>query len=186
MPEDREAPFASAAQMESRTSGVISKDHPFLEDELQAATGAIRDYCGWHIAPPREVTYRRAGATPDDVYLPAMQIDSIVGVKVDGVDWPAARVAAAEFDPLTGWTNIYARRVEVRYVAGLDDVPAPLVTLTLQVAARGLGAPLGLVRDHAGTVSVTHSQVASGVAGGTVLLAHEQTQLATYRIGSLA
>lgn len=57
--------FANANQMGSRTQGAItSATHPFLDDELVAATREIRDTCGWHIAPVKELTYTHNGPTP--------------------------------------------------------------------------------------------------------------------------
>lgn len=182
MPETTDDLFASAALMESRSQGAITKaSHPFLENELDAATRAIREFCRWHIAPARSVKYRRAGASADDVWLPAMEIASIDAVTVNGEEWSSERVAAVEFDPTTGWTNIYGRRVEVTYTAGFAEVPADVVTATLELAALGLGTALGQVREQAGTVSVTYSRRGNGVES------EEPTgkRLTAYQIGRL-
>ncbi len=182
MPEDPDAPFASAALMESRSQGAITKaSHPFLDEELRAATRAIREFCRWHVAPARSVTYRRAGATPDDVWLPAMEIASIDAVTIDGVEWTPERVAAVEFDPLTGWTNLRGRRVAVTYTAGFPTVPADLVAATLELAALGLGTALGQAREQAGMVSLTFDQVGGAIDDNSP----SGRRLIPYRIGRL-
>ncbi|KAA9133756.1 hypothetical protein [Microbacterium caowuchunii] len=186
MPEESIPAFATADQMEQRSQGAITAEsHPYLEDELRAASRAVRDYCRWHVAPARPVEYRRVGATADDVWLPATEVASIDAVELDGRALDAAELARVAWDPGTGWTNLYGRRVHVRYTAGYAEVPEAIVSLTLQVAARALGSPLGLVREQAGTVNVTHTQVGFNQAGGPLLLAAEQASLDAYRIGRL-
>jgi len=182
VPEEPDA-FASNALMESRSQGAITTgSHPHLADELLAATRAIREFCRWHIAPARQVTYRRAGASPDDIYLPAMEVASIDSVRVDGVAWSADRVAAVEFDPLTGWTNIYGRRVVVEFTAGFDEVPADVVGVALELAANGLGTSLGQTREQAGTVALTFDRVGGGVDPAGSL----GRRLIPYQIGRVA
>lgn len=181
MPETPDT-FATAALMESRSQGAITKDsHPGLEDELLAVTRAIREFCRWHVAPARPVTYRSVGATPDDVWLPASEVVSIDAVMIDGVEWASERVAAVEFDPLTGWTNLYGRRVQVTYTAGYEQVPADLVSLTLELAAVALGTALGQTREQAGSVSLTFDRSGANVdPAGPV-----GRRLVPYQIGRL-
>lgn len=181
MPEEPDT-FASAALMESRSQGAItSESHPFLENELLAATRAIREFCRWHVAPARPVTHRSVGATPDDVWLRASEVASIDAVTIDGVEWTTEQVAAVEFDPLTGWTNLCGRRVLVRYTAGYADVPADVVGLTLELAALGLGTSLGQTREQAGTVSLTYG----GSGGGIDPVSPAGRRLIPYQIGRL-
>ena len=183
MPEDSNPPFASAALMEARSLGAITTaSHPFLEDELRAATRAIREFCRWHVAPARPVTYRRAGRLADDVWLSAMEVASINAVTIDGREWSADEVAAVEFDSLTGWTNLRGRRVAVTYTAGFETVPEDVVALTLELAASALGTSLGQTREQAGSVSVTYDRTGGGIAEGSLAAA----RLIPYRIGRLA
>lgn len=178
------ASFATPTDMEQRSQGAITAaTHPFLQKELDAATRAIQDECRWHIAPQESKTFRRTGPYEDQVWLPAMEITAITAANLDNevvTDLPSI-----EFDRDTGWTNLSGRIITVTFTSGFATVPEDIVTLTLQVAARALGSPLGLVREQAGTVSVTHSQPGFNVAGGTVLLTHEKDQLAAYRLGRL-
>lgn len=179
-------PFATADLMEQRSLGAITAaTHPFLDAELAAASRLIRDYCGWHVAPRDQVRLARRGRYRDEVWLPAIGVESIDSATIDGRDLTADELAALEVDPLTGWTSIEAASVVLTYQAGFEEVPEVIVSTTLQVAARALGSPLGLTREQAGSVSVTHAQVAPGHAGGVVLLPAERDALLPYRIGRL-
>lgn len=179
-------PFATKEQMASRTGGAITvSSHPFLEDELKAASKLIRNYCRWHVAPQETLRLRQYRRWAEDIWLPAMEIESVTKVTADGVVWEQGAVDGVRFDRGSGQTSIRAAAVDIEFVAGFEEVPDDLVTLTLQVAARALGSPLGLVREQAGTVSVTHSQSGFNIAGGDVLLDPEKDGLAAYRLGWL-
>ncbi|WAC65179.1 hypothetical protein OVA14_07200 [Agrococcus sp. SL85] len=177
------ADFATPDQMEKRSQGAITAaTHPFLEQELAAASRAIRDHCGWHIAEREAITLRHRGPFTSRLWLPAMEVASIDTATVDDVTYD---VATVDFDPDTGWTSLVGRRWDVTYTAGHEDVPETITTLALHIAARALGSPLGITREQAGAVSVGHTLVAPGASGGTAILPHEAEQLAPYRIGAL-
>lgn len=179
-------PFATPDLMEQRSLGAITATtHPYLEAELAAASRVIRDHCRWHVAPAGPARYVRRGRSRDEVWLPAMELESIDSAIVDGVELTADELADVILDPLTGWTSIEAAQVVLDFTAGFDPVPEAIVSTTLQVAARALGAPLGLVREQAGSVSATHTQHGFNQAGGVVLLPAEQAALLPYRIGRL-
>lgn len=179
-------PFATDADMQQRTQGAITvSSHPFLVSELAAASRLIRNHCGWHIAGKETCRYRRNRRWSDDVWLPAMEVDAVTKVTINGTEWDADRLGSVEFDRDTGWTNLCGKKVDIEFTAGFETIPEDLVTLTLQVAARALGSPLGLVREQAGTVAVTHSQSGFNIAGGDVLLPAEIDALAAYKLGRL-
>jgi len=175
--------FADANQMANRTQGAItSATHPFLDSELEAATREIRDACGWHVAPVKELTYTHNGPTPRRVFLPAMKITTLSEVTADG---NTVDLAGVEFDENTGWTNIVACKVSVTFSAGFDEVPSNLVALALQMAARALGSPLGATREQTLVSSVSWSLVAPGVSGGEAILDHERSTLSAYTLGPI-
>lgn len=176
-------PFATPTQMEQRTGGAITTTtHPFLAQELAAATREIQKHCGWHIAPALDVVHVSRSRHWRDIWVPAMQVSDVTITTLDDVDHV---LDSSEFDPETGWTSWSGDRFTLAFTAGYLTVPEDLVTLTLQMAARALGAPLGIVREQAGSVSVSYSATAPGVAGGVVLLEHEKTSLAAYTLGRL-
>lgn len=175
--------FATVADMAQRTQGALTAvTHSFLPQELAAATALIRDECGWHIAGRETRTVRTRGAFVRDVWLPAMEIEAVTAATVDG---QVIDLATVEFDRDTGWTNLRGSSWEVTYEAGFVTVPAVLVSLTLQVAARALGSPLGVTREQIGQHSVSFTLTGTQSAGGTVLLPHEKAQLAPYVLGTL-
>lgn len=170
-------PFATPEDMESRTLGVITAtSHSFLEQELAAATQAIRGHCRWHVATAETLTYRRRGRFVEHVWLPASEIRSIASAVIDG---QTIDTAAVEFDEATGWTNLCGRVVDVQFVAGFETVPEDLVTLTLELAAGALGTSLGLAKEQAGAVSVTYTRAGGG------LTAADESRLVAYRLGRL-
>lgn len=168
--------FATAQEMADRSQGAILANHPFLQKELKAATEAIRKACGWHIAKVETLTFERVGPFAEHVWLPAMEISSVGLTTIDGAVVVADSI---EFDKMTGWTNIFGRRRSVTYTAGFAEVPADLVTLTLELAAGALGSPMGITREQAGGVSVSVARS----SGALQLADHER--LAPYKIGWL-
>lgn len=173
--------FATAQQMADRSQGAIPVIHPHLGVALKAASRRIRNYCGWHISGVESTTFRLRRGTPEGLWLPSLQIVSIDVVTSYGevVDLDTTPV---EFDPDTGWTNIVAGNVVVEFTHGFADHPEDVVDLTLQMAARALGSPLGYTREQAGARQVNNSLTAAGVSGGVVLMEHEKPALAAYKI----
>lgn len=168
--------FATAQEMADRSEGAIPVNHPFLEKELKAATQAIRNACGWHIAKVETLTFERVGPFAEHVWLPAMEISAVGAATVDGT---LLVVDSIEFDKMTGWTNICGRRRSVTYTSGYAQVPADLLLLTLELAAGALGSPLGVSREQAGGVSLTYTR-SSGA-----LQPDDHDRLAAYKIGWL-
>lgn len=167
-------PFATPQDMSDRTEGEITATtHPFLERELAAASRAIREACGWHIAKRETVKVVRLGRYVEPVFLPASQIVSIESVKVNGV---ARDIETVEFDPMTGETNLRERSYAIEFVAGYEEFPADLVAMTLELAAAGLGAALGLTREQAGSVVIGYR---SPTIGGD----QDRARLAPYALG---
>ena len=172
--------FASVADMEKRSLGQITAaTHPFLADELEAATASIREYCGWHIATLQAVKLVRRFPSREQVYLPSMQITGVTAATLDGRVLTADDLAAVELDPITGWTSLSGRSVSVVFDAGFTSVPADLKLLTLELSAGALGSPLGITKEQAGGVSVTLDR-ASGA-----LTEQDYQRLVPYKLGRL-
>jgi hypothetical protein len=176
-------PFATKEQMEERTDGLIPKTRPFIDTALAAASQAIRNHCGWHIAPVVEHVQYAGGR--DVVFLPTRRIATLVSVVNDGTVLDAGSL---DFDEETGqvfgprWSS-RRRGLVITYTHGLNNVPPLIADLTLQIAARALGSPLGIIREQSLASSITWTATAAGVAGGTVLMEHEREQLASYTVG---
>lgn len=180
--------FASAAQMAERTDDVIAEDHPFLDYALDVATRMIRDHCGWVVGPVTTDTLHLDGPGSRLLVLPTLRIVEVTAVRQDDVplDMATVRVSRGSGMLRTAATlsdEFGAIEVDLRH--GYDTVPEPIVDLTLQMAARALGSPLGVVREQSLVANITWSTTAAGVAGGTVIMDHELAALAPYTIGSL-
>src|SRR5690625_3682743 len=57
-------------------------------DPVAAATQAIRDYCGWHVAPVEEETLTLDGTGTDTLLLPSRLVVDVTSVKVRGEELP--------------------------------------------------------------------------------------------------
>lgn len=178
--------FASAQQMDDRTEGAISKDRPFLGYALDVASQMIRDHCGWVVGPVTTDTLYLDGPGSRLLVLPSLRVVEVTAVRQAGrpLDLTGLRISRSTgmirtASPLTD--EYGAIEVDLRH--GYDTVPEPIVDLTLQMAARALGSPLGVVREQSLVANVTWSTTAAGVAGGTVILEHELAALAPYTIG---
>lgn len=178
--------FASAAQMAQRSQGAIPADRPFLDIALKAATRRIRNYCGWHIATEQQDTLPLDGQAAAVIYLPTMRIVSIDEMTIDGTpvvfesDTLQWSVDGRLWRP--SWSVNY-QGVQLKYTHGFETVPDDLVDLTLLIASRDLGSPLGVVREQTLSSSVTWSQTGFNQAGGTNLLDSEKDALQAYKIG---
>jgi hypothetical protein len=178
--------FASAKQMAERTDGVIADDHPFLDYALNVATRMIRDHCGWVVGPVTTDTLHLDGPGSRLLVLPTLRIVEVTAVRQDDVplDMTTVRVSRGAgmlraASPLSD--EFGAIEVDLRH--GYDTVPESIVDLTLQMAARALGSPMGVVREQSLVANITWSTTAAGVAGGTVIMEHELAALAPYTIG---
>ena len=181
-------PFASAELMAQRTDGAIDKGRPYLEEALTAASAVIRDYCGWVIGPLIEETLYLEGPDSGVLSLPTLNLVQLVALSQNGTAVSLDDVRATRGGIVRARTPFVDRygTIVATIRHGLDPVPAPIVDLTLQMAARALGSPLGVVREQSLVANVTWSTTAAGVAGGTVILEHERAVLAPYRIVGIA
>ncbi len=147
----------------------------------QAATQAIRDYCGWHVAPVITATLTLDGTGTDTVLLPSRRVVEIGAVKLDGTD-----LGAEEFEWSSDgllrrrhgcWPERY-RSLEVTLEHGFEDMSA-LADVVASIVARVKIDPTGaLANQRAGTQSVGFAAGASG--GG--LMQSEKERLAPYRL----
>jgi hypothetical protein len=176
--------FASASQMADRSDGAIPSDRPFLDFALAAATEAIRSEVGWRIAPQATETFTLDGDGSNLLMLPTGKLVALVAITENGLPVDTSDVSVSASGML--WRNrLWADgfgTITVTITHGYADVPPAVADLTLQIAARALGSPLGVLREQSLASSVTWSTTATGVAGGTVILDHEKDQLAPYRL----
>lgn len=151
---------------------------------LKAAHGAVRRFCGWHVAPAVTETLTLDGNGGTDILLPSLRVVELAAVTNDGVD-VTANVDTSRAGILrltTGrWTNRLGRvSVTLRHGYDLDEVPE-VAAIIAGVAKRG---------PNSGRVD-TSEAVNGSSRGGALdrgaplsipLTLVEQEALSTYRL----
>lgn len=161
---------------------------------LEAASDRVRRYCGWHIYPQMTETVRVTANGGGRAFLPTLHLVSVTSVTDNGVvldmttvDWDEAgfleRCNTSGVGPT--WNHFTSRRRAIVAVIthGFDDGVQDVMDVVVAAAARKAQSPTGAIREQAGAVGVSYSQVAPNVSGGGVaLLQHEKDTLSEYRI----
>lgn len=149
---------------------------------IDAVSSAIRDYCGWHIAPSLECTFIGEGEGRL-LMLPAMGVSEISSLTVgpnivpqNFYEWTAAGMVR-----LRGWRfPTEWRSVECVYTAGFSS--AVLGQIVSQIAANSMAAAPGVSSERAGNVSITYNQTGVNITGGVSLLERDTRALAPYKL----
>ncbi|AUG84805.1 head-to-tail adaptor [Microbacterium phage Sharkboy] len=180
------ASFATPAELSAYTKGAISPTDERSQLILDGATKAIRNYCGWNVAPPEDVTATLDGGG-SVLYLPSLKVNSLASVTIDGV---AQALSDLEWSRRTG--NVRRKDgapfkevwggVVVAFNSGYTAVPDDLKQVVLQVSSLALSSPTGATREQAGAVSMAWATTAPGVSGGLVLLARDLATVNAYRL----
>lgn len=144
---------------------------------LALACAAVRDYCGWHIAPSVTQTVTTRGDGRRDLLLPTLHLTDVTDATNDGV-----AVAVTEWDEIgvvrfPGWPiwSTSMRGVTVTITHGYDYCPEALAGAIRSMAARGVTS-LGVTRSQVGQVS---RQYATGATDGA--LGATESELAILR-----
>lgn len=147
---------------------------------LEAATDAIRRYCGWHVAPEARETLTVDGSGRSELNLPSLRVIGIHSVVDNGVTVPVDQVTSVRgvLSRGTGAWSTGPVKLDITHGFNAADV----VSLAMSVAARARSAPTGIVRQQAGTMSAAPSQMAFNASGGVGLLDWEKRELDLYRI----
>ncbi|MCW1249657.1 hypothetical protein ODZ83_05555 [Acaricomes phytoseiuli] len=152
--------------------------------DLEAATsGAIRAYCGWHIAPVVTETLTLDAFGGKKLLLPTKRIVDIHSVKVN------ERAVECRWSE-DGWLTLPSgfpdmeRSVVVELKHGYEDsgVLAVLAQVAASMKARAKLSPTGaVVNQRAGTQSVTFAS-SGGAVASLPLLDQEKVLLAPYKL----
>lgn len=151
---------------------------------LNAAHGAVRRFCGWHVAPVIVETLTLDGSGGSDLLLPSLHVVQLTAVMNDGIDVTTqVDTSHAGLLRLTSgtWTNRLGRvTVTLEHGHNLEDVPE-VAAIIAGVAKRG---------PNSGRVDASES-VNGSARGGVVdrgaplsipLTLTEQDALSTYRL----
>ena len=177
------APILSVADFAAMT-GMQASDR--IESALNAASQAIRNYCGWHITPSVKCTANPSGGEVV-VKLPAGYVSSIESVTENGT-----ALAATDYQ----WRNDGLLKhvlpcrwcdawdgIEVVYNAGYEaDAVPDLVEAVCAIASGVLAVAPGVSSESADGVSISYSASAASVAAA--LTSQQKNALEPYKLRS--
>lgn len=152
-----------------------------IEAAIDAASAAVRDLCGWHVAPALtcaatltagdELTGERSRI----IALPAAYVSGIISITEDGAELDAGEFAAMQNGLIRracfkAWTNTWGG-VVCEYVAGFDAAAVPsLINAVTNVIEAALSVPYGIASETAGGISVSYSTQAAATAAQAAYL----------------
>lgn len=174
------APLISVADFKTATGGRMVSSDERIAAVIESASQAIRDWCGWHVAPNLACEWTGQG-DGRLMLLPTLGVTSVESLAVEGAE-------QADFEWLpNGLVRIPCRfpdrwrSVVASWHAGFDSVGS-LQAAVVQVASNALAATPGVREEHAGQVGATYNQTEAGVSGGVRLLPSDLSLLAPYRL----
>lgn len=173
-------PIISVDDFQIATGGRMVSSEERIEAVLASVSQAIRDWCGWHVSPNLECTWKGQGEG-NLMLLPCFGVTDVESLSVEGSE-------VIDFEWLnSGLIRIPCRfpdkwrSCDVVYRAGFDATGA-LAAAVVQLASNALAATPGVREEHAGQVGATYNQTEVGVSGGVRLLASDYSLLAPYRL----
>ena len=164
------------------------------EQNLHAASDAIRNYCGWHVFPSlacslnttlhnNRVTRVKSGL---QIQLPATYVTEVSSVKIAGAECPVFVI-----EP-NGLLNVYEvslagckeyTTVEVEYTAGIpDSLMGSIRELVAHRVTHALASSAGVQSETAGGVSITYSANWINTSRSTALADDNKEVLAPYKV----
>lgn len=155
-------------------------DNPRALAALNAASQAIRNYCGWHICPEVECTANPVGGALV-TRLPAAYVSAISSVKENGITLDAYEWRKDGLLRKTcPWTDKWDG-IEVVYTAGYPASAVPdLAEAVCTVASGVMSVSAGVTSESADGVSVSYSASASSIAAA--LTSQQKSALESYKV----
>ena len=175
-------PILSASEYYALT-GTAPDDH--IESALNAASQAIRNYCGWHICPAMECTANPIGGSVV-AKLPAGYVSSITSVEENGVELAASDYEWRKDGLLKRkawvWSDVWDG-IEAVYTAGYSSEALPdLAEAVCAIVAGVLAVAPGVASESADGVSISYSASAASVAAA--LTSQQKYALEPYKLRS--
>lgn len=171
------------------SGGRISATDDRLPSVCSAVSSAIRDYCGWHVAPVLQCILTTQVDTRV-IMLPAKLVTSIESITVDDESLPAHDFEWKRSGAIR--LSLHPRKrgrwgaYEIEYHAGLDASASPLAQVAAQIALNNLVSTPGVRSESVGQVSMSYNLLSDGVSGGVQLLNRDRSLLRQYRLQPLA
>ena len=163
-----------------------------IEPTVEAASLAVRNYCGWHVYPSRACRWSGyAGLSPAVsrngaeilIQLPAKYVTSIVSVKIGGF-YVSDYILETNglLHVINNCAPTYAPII-VEYVAGLPEaLMGALRELVGHRVTHAMANSYGIASEASGGVSITYSQNWSNSARATALADDNKEVLEPYRL----
>ena len=184
------------------TNGKFAGDTRIVST-LPSASEAIRNFCGWHIAPSltcgmvyNVLDLRDAFVGRDLlIQLPATYVTGIQKIVLNAVLNPSTGLYEGdetddyEIGMGDGLLRIYdvgnlnrKSRIFIKYTAGFTDTPSAIKELTADRVSHAVTNPYGVNSEAAGGVSVSYSGAWAGSANSSSLPSDSREILEAYRL----
>lgn len=152
------------------------------EEDWAAACAAVRNYCGWHVAPSITETIIMDGPGERILPLPTLHLTAVESITIDGR--AVTEPKWSQDGTVVGWWGCAPRSIMAEITHGYDVVPADLLRAVQTVAQRGVANPLGAVRVAAGPFNLGFTDGGSG-GGSEFGKTTEQSAIDRYKLPSL-
>ena len=152
------------------------------QTRFDGAVAAIRNYCGWRIAPLVNETFTVDGPGGTELMLPTLQLVSVESVTddgralTDGVDFDWSEDGSLE--RRYGCWSSRKRGVVAQVQHGYAYAPADVVSVVLDAVSRAVAVPAGQQPEKMGPFEF------GGSAGGVDFFESEKKILDHYRLES--
>ena len=194
--------FISVDDFHLFTNGKFAGDTRIVST-LPSASEAIRNFCGWHIAPSLtcgmvyNVLDLRDAFIGSDllIQLPATYVTGIQKIVLNAVLNPSTGLYEGdetddyEIGMGDGLLRIYdvgnlnrKSRIFIKYTAGFTDTPSAIKELTADRVSHAVTNPYGVNSEAAGGVSVSYSGAWAGSANSSSLPSDSREILEAYRL----
>lgn len=194
--------FISVDDFHLYTNGKFAGDTRIVST-LPSASEAIRNFCGWHIAPSltcgmvyNVLDLRDAFVGRDLlIQLPATYVTGIQKIVLNAVLNPSTGLYEGdetddyEIGMGDGLLRIYdvgnlnrKSRIFIKYTAGFTDTPSAIKELTADRVSHAVTNPYGVNSEAAGGVSVSYSGAWAGSANSSSLPSDSREILEAYRL----
>lgn len=165
-----------------------------LASEVKAASQAVRNYCGWHIAPSVECTMaehllygngriKRVGRDLL-IQLPARYVSAVSSVTIDGVEFSGL---AFDADGIVHVFDVPAMSrksvIIAEYTAGIPgEMSEAIKELVSSRINHALSTSVGVTSETAGGMSVTYSAGWANSARASALPDDSKEALSPYKV----
>ena len=194
--------FISDIDFNNFTNGKFAKDTQ-VQNIIPAATEAIRNYCGWHVAPSLtcgmfyNVRDLRDAFVGRDllVQLPTTYVTAVEKIIVNAVwnadknDWDGEALTDYDIGMGTGLLRIYdvgyldrKAKIFIKYTAGYPNVPETIKELTADRVTHAVSNPYGVASESVGGVSVSYSAIWASGSNASSLADDSREILEQYKV----